>query len=51
MGCKPMKCIVCGGNFPACQIQNGMCAACRGKKQEEEKQKLAEKQATVKTGQ
>lgn len=33
MGCKPTKCSVCGGTFPACQIKDGKCASCRAKEQ------------------
>ena len=33
MACKPTKCSVCGGTFPACQIKDGKCASCRAKEQ------------------
>jgi hypothetical protein len=39
MGCQGVKCSVCGGKFPACQMKDGMCAACRAKKAAEEKKK------------
>jgi predicted Zn-ribbon and HTH transcriptional regulator len=29
MGCQPTKCRNCGTNHAACQLVNGLCAACR----------------------
>lgn len=32
MACKPTICKDCGGSFPACQIRDGLCPACRAKR-------------------
>jgi len=29
MACGSTKCRVCNNSFPACQLKDGMCAACR----------------------
>lgn len=31
MACNSVKCSVCGGSFPACQMKDGKCATCRAK--------------------
>jgi hypothetical protein len=39
MGCKPIVCNVCHGTYPACQMKDGKCAACRAKAQAALKEK------------
>ena len=38
MGCQPTVCRICHHSFPACQIQNGVCAGCRAKEQQAQKE-------------
>jgi hypothetical protein len=38
MACGSVKCHVCGGSFPACQMKDGKCATCRAKEQQEKAQ-------------